>query len=399
MHNVLIISHLMPNNIEQNNGTFVFDQIMMLSKFTKIKAIAPVIWFPFSKFTKKWGKLRQIKRKRLYNNLEMYYPTYFAIPTRISATLAFFLYFLSIFVEALNIKRKFKFDIIHAHFAYPDGISSVLLSQIFKKPVILTVHGSDINEFPKRKALRRLIVYTLNHVSQVIAVSESLKQKIIKLGIAESKITVIPNGYDPELFNIADQENCRKKLSIPQDKKILLFIGNLVDIKGINYLIEAMKEITEHEEKILLIIVGEGDGKDKFKLLTQKYNLETYIKFAGPQKHTDIPLWLNACDLFVLPSIDEGFGIVLIEAAACGKPVVASNVGGIPEASNPIARKLVPPKDSHILAISILEMLNSNFDPIKIVAANGKFKYNIIANNLIALYEDVAEEYYAKKIV
>ncbi|KKH16921.1 glycosyltransferase family 4 protein [Methanosarcina mazei] len=398
MRNILIVSHLIPNNIEQNSGTFVFDQVMMLSKFTTIKVIAPVVWFPFSKFTKKWGKLRNVKRKRSYGNLEVYYPRYLAIPNRVSATLASFLYFISVFMEALNIKRRFKFDIIHAHFAYPDGASSVLLSQIFKKPVILTVHGSDINEFPKRKALRHLIVYTLNHVSHVIAVSESLKQNIIKLGIDESKITVIPNGYDPTMFKIIDKEKCRIKLNIPQNKKIILFIGNLVDVKGINYLIEAMAKIREHDNEILLIIIGEGDRKDKFKLLTQNYNLETYIKFVGPQKHDEIPLWFNACDLFVLPSVNEGFGIVLIEAAACGKPVVASNVGGIPEASNPIARKLVPPKDPDALAISILEMLSSNFDPAKIVAMNEKFKFDVIVNNLITLYETVVEEYHSQNI-
>lgn len=394
MHNILIISHLIPNDVEQNKRTFVFDQVITLSKFKKFKVIAPIVWFPLSRFTKQWGKLRYVKRKQSYDYFEVYHPRYLAIPSRISAVFAAVLYFGSVFVEALHIRREFEFDVIHTHFAYPDGIASLFLGKIFKKPVILTVHGSDINEFPKKKALRRLIVYTLNHVNHVIAVSESLKQNVIKLGIDERKITVIPNGYNSTLFKLIDKKNCRTQLDIPQDKKILLFIGNLIDVKGVNYLIEAMNEIIEHEKRILLIIVGDGSGKDKFKLLTQKYDLGDYIKFAGPQKHTEIPIWLNACDLFVLPSINEGFGVVLIEAAACGKPVVASNVGGIPEASNPIARKLVPAKNSHALAISILEMLNSNFDPIEIVAMNEKFKFDVIANDIIVLYENVVGKYY-----
>ena len=155
------------------------------------------------------------------------------------------------------------------------------------------------------------------------------------------------------------------------------------------YLIMAMEKIIKHENETLLIILGDGFQKNQLKLLTQKYNLEKYIKFVGYHEHAQIPLWLNACDLFVLPSINEGFGVVLIEAAACGKPVVASNVGGIPEASNPIARKLVPPKDSDALAVAILEMLNTNYNPIEIVAMNEKFKYSVIANNIIALYETV----------
>jgi teichuronic acid biosynthesis glycosyltransferase TuaC len=395
VRNVLIVSHLIPNDVEKNNGTFVFDQVTMLSRFAKIKVIAPIVWFPFSKFTKRWGNLKNIKRNQFYNNFEVCYPRYLAIPNKVSANLALFLYFISVFMESLNVRRKFEFDIIHAHFAYPDGTSSVLLSKIFNKPVVLTVHGSDINEFPNKNVLRRLVIYTLNHANHVVAVSESLKQNIIKLGIDENKVTVIPNGYDPKIFNISDKEKCRTKLGIPQNKKILLFVGNLVDIKGVNYLIEAMAKIIKQEKDVLLIIIGEGDRKEKLKLLSKSYTLENYIVFVGSQKHTNIPLWFNACDLFVLPSVSEGFGIVLIEAAACGKPIVASNVGGIPEASNPIARKLVPPKNPEALAISILEMLSSNFDPAKIVATNEKFKFDVIVTNLINLYGTVIQDFYS----
>lgn len=391
MSKILIISHLFNNNIEQQKAPFVSDQVKWLSELVELKVIAPILWYPFSRYSKRWGKLMDIKKRELHGNVEVSHPRYLAIPIRISATIAAFFYSLSVGVNILQIREKFEFDIIHAHFAYPDGITSVVMGKIFHTPVILTVHGSDINEYLKIRELRFIITYILNNVKHVIAVSESLKQKIIEMGIDENKITVIPNGYDPKLFKIIDQNYSRTKLNLPHNKKILLFIGTLTEIKGLNYLIKAMKDVIQYEKNVLLIIVGEGYEKEQYKLLTKNNNLEDYIEFVGSKKHSEIPLWLNACDLFVLPSINEGFGVVLIEAAACGKPVVASNVGGIPEASNPIARKLIPPKDSKELAKSILEMLNSEFDPVKIIAMNEKFKYDLITKNLIGIYETVKE--------
>lgn len=394
VHKILVISHLFPNNIENSKGIFVFDQVKKLSKLNDIKIISPIIWIPFSYFFGSWGKLRKVNHKISINSIDVYYPRYFAIPLRIRSKIlmwfAGFIYSFHVFLKILEIKREFNFDIIHSHFAFPDGFSSVILGRIFKKPVVITVHGSDINLYTEEKNhLKPMVVYALKNASHIVVVSTALKEKVIKLGIDENKISVIPNGYDSELFKPIDKYDARKNLGLPTDRKILLFVGNLYPVKGVSYLIEAMKIISERSNNIMLTLVGEGYLKPQLQSTVKEYGLSSKVLFAGSQPHERIPLWMNACDLLVLPSVSEGFGAVLIEAAACGKPIVASDIGGIPEASNKFGRKLVPPKDPQALANSILEALDSNFNSENIIEENKKFDFSNIVCQLTNIYAQV----------
>jgi len=394
MRKILVISHLFPNNIEYSKGTFVFDQVNALSKFKEINVVSPIIWIPFSKYIKKLNKFNVIHNTKLLSGVEVYYPRYFAIPLRIPSRIlmwvAGILYFISVFFETLIINNEFKFEIIHSHFAFPDGLSSVFLGKIFKKPVIITVHGSDINLYTDKMGhLKPMVIYSLKNATHIIAVSAALKNKITKLGIADNKISVVPNGYNPSLFRPMDKDAIRRKLKLPLNKKIVLFVGHLIFIKGVTYLIESMKFISELRDDTILIVVGDGHLKSQLNKTVEEYSLLDKVMFVGSQPHEKIPLWINSCDLLTLPSISEGFGAVLIEAAACGKPIVATNVGGIPEASSPIARKLIPPNDSVALAKAILEVLDSTFDPADIIKENKRFDLNNIADQLIKTYENI----------
>lgn len=394
MHKILVISHLFPNNIESTKGIFVFEQVKKLSKLNDVKVISPVIWIPFHYFFGNFGKLRNVNHKTSIGLVDVYYPRYIAIPHQIPSKtlmlLAGFLYFIKVFFEILKIKSKFNFDLIHSHFAFPDGFSSVILGRVFRKPVILTVHGSDINLYTeKMNHLKPMVMYALKKASHIIVVSEALKDKIIKLGIDNNKISVIPNGYDPELFKPIDKYEARMSLGLPTKEKIILFVGNLYPIKGVSDLIDAMKIISVLSSNVMLILVGEGYLKSQLQSTVKEYGLSNKVMFAGNQSHEKIPLWMNACDLLVLPSISEGFGAVLIEAAACGKPIVATNVGGIPEASVRIARRLVLPKDPNSLSKALLEVLDSNFNPEDIIRENKRFDINNIADQLTKIYNNV----------
>jgi len=396
-HKILVLSHLFPNNIENSKGIFVYDQVRKLSKFNDIKVISPIIWIPSRYLFGDLGKLTKVNNKMSVNSIDVHYPRYFAIPLRIPSKilmwLAGLLYTVYVLFEVIKIKGKFNFDIIHSHFAFPDGFSSVILGRIFKKPVVVTVHGSDINLYTEKKNhLKPMVIYALKNASHIVVVSTALKDKIIKLGINTSKISVIPNGYDPELFKPIDKYEARRSLELPTEKKILLFVGNIYPVKGVSYLIEAMKIISERSNDIMLILVGEGYLKPQLQSTVKEYGLSNKVIFAGSQPHERIPLWMNACDLLVLPSLSEGFGAVLIEAAACGKPIVASDIGGIPEASNKFGRRLVPPKNPHALANSILEALDSNFDSGNIIRENKKFDFNNIVWQLTNIYTQVKHD-------
>lgn len=391
MLRLLIISHLFPNDVERSKGIFVFDQVKVISKFHKIEVISPIIWLPFYTFYDQLRHLNKIEHKCLFHNLKVNYPRYLAIPLRIKSKtlmwIAGILYLIGIGFEVLKIKSKFKFNIIHSHFAFPDGFASVILGKILKKPVIITVHGSDINLYTtEMNHLKPMVIYALKHAAHIITVSSDLKNKVIELGIDDSEISVVPNGYSSDLFKPMDQVGVRKELGIDLNKKVLLFVGNLVYIKGVTYLIEAMALISKSRNDIILIIVGKGCLEVQIKQMIEKYNLFNSVSLVGSQPHEKMPLWMNACDLLVLPSISEGFGAVIVEANACGKPIVATNVGGIPEICSQITSKLVPPKDPNALVKSILEVLDLSFDSINIIKENKRFEYNKIADELNKIY-------------
>ena len=227
-------------------------------------------------------------------------------------------------------KKKIEFDLIHSHFTWSMGYVGARLKEKYNVPFIVTAHGYDIYDLPFRdEKWRERIEYVLNSANYVITVSNSNLECIKKLDV-KTPVKVIPNGFRPDLFYPKNSEECKKILELPSDKKAILTVGNLVEIKGHKYLIEAMNEVVKHRKDVLCIIVGSGKLKNKLEKQIKKLKLEDHVKLVGGKTHDEIPIWMNAADLFVLPSLRESFGVVQIEAMACGKPVVASNVGGIP---------------------------------------------------------------------
>ena len=166
------------------------------------------------------------------------------------------------------------------------------------------------------------------------------------------KVYYIPNGYNHDSFLDLDSQNCRKQLGLPLEKKIILNVGNLYgEVKGHKYLIEAMNKVIEQRKDVLCFIVGGGKLENKLKKQISSAGLEDYIKLVGSKPYAEIPLWMNACDVFVLPSLRESFGVVQIEAMGCGKPVVATYNGGSEEIiTSEDYGLLCEPKNSNQLA-------------------------------------------------
>jgi glycosyltransferase involved in cell wall biosynthesis len=174
------------------------------------------------------------------------------------------------------------------------------------------------------------IIEAMNFADRILSVSEDLKTHIVNLGIDENKVDVVPNGVDTEIFRPAGKEYARNVLNLPQEKKIVLFIGALRKIKGVDYLIEAAKSFVNKNTD--LYMVGRDDGLRKsLEKRAEELKISGFIKFTGPVTHEEIPLWISAADMLVLPSLSEGRPNVVLEALSCEVPVVATDVGGIPE--------------------------------------------------------------------
>ncbi len=331
---ILTFTNLFPNNIEINKGIFIKERMLHVSKISNchIKVVSPVPYFPLMRFSKQWRPFCRIVKKELNDGLKVCHPSYFQIP-KIAMSSYGLLMFLSLYSFFKQLNKKFKPDIIDAHWVYPDGLAAVLLGKYLGKKVVVSARGGDINAYSRLFLIRHLIVFTLKRADSIITVSNALKGRIVDLGISEEKVIVIPNGVDTNKFKIIDKETAKQKVNILQKNKIILSIGALRKIKGHSFLIEAFSRIIKKEEfsGLLLLIIGDGEEKDNLIRKVDKLKIQDNVFFLGAKPHNELIWWYNVADLFCLPSLTEGWPNVIFESLACGVPVVASRVGGVPE--------------------------------------------------------------------
>jgi len=210
------------------------------------------------------------------------------------------------------------------------------------------------------------------------------------LGASSKRVSVIPNGYDPDLFKLIPVTEARRKLGLPSNKKILVSVGNLKQVKGHRYLIEAMQLISTKRKDIILIIVGSGSMEKELRNKIVSYDLEEHVFLVGRKMHREIPLWMNAATLFVLPSLAEGFPTVIPEAMACGKPVIGTRVGGVPEViTSGDVGILVDPEDPETLAQAISEALDRKWIPQIISNYAKRYSWSSLVSQILEIYKQV----------
>lgn len=287
-------------------------------------------------------------------------------------------------------KKRVTFDLIHAHFM-DLGYVGAILKESTDMPLVLTAHGGDVYDLPFRKSwYNDLTKYTLKSADKVITVSRSNAEKLLSLGVSSNKLHIIPNGYDPKIFKMLPQSSTRQKLNLPSEKRILLSVGNLVDIKGHTYLIDAMRIIQKKQANALLVIVGSGPLERKLRKKITKLGLGDKILLVGRRSHHEVALWMNASDVFILPSLSEGFPTVVPEALACGKPIIGTKVGGVPEVlHNHEVGMVVNPRDSVALADAILQALDMEWAKSLISNYAEKYSWNSIIPQILRVYNSI----------
>ena len=287
--------------------------------------------------------------------------------------------------------QKIKFDLIHAHFTWPYGYVGRKLKDKYNIPLIITAHGYDVYDLPFRdikwNTTIRGILIASDHI---ITVSKNNRDKLMQLDYTTDRISIIPNGYDPSLFRQLSIERMRKKLNLLENKKIILSVGDLELVKGHKYLVEALNIIARQDKNVLCIVVGSGSQEKSLKKLINNLDLGDQIKLVDSKPHAEIPFWMNACDLFVHPSLNEGNPTVMFEALGCGKPFVGTRVGGIPEIIiNDKLGILVEPEDPECLAKAIQRALDTEWDEGYISEYAKQFTWDNIAKRIIEAYESV----------
>jgi glycosyltransferase involved in cell wall biosynthesis len=269
-----------------------------------------------------------------------------------------------------------------------NGFIAASLKFIYNTPFVVTVHGGDVYDVPFRDSWHNnLARYILSEADQVITVSRFNVNKLAELGVSSKKIHVIPNGYDENSFKPFSSFVARKTIGLPINKKILLSVGNLVDVKGHFFLIDAMALVSKVRKDVLLIILGSGVLREKLQKRIKLLDLNQRVLLVESRSHAEIPIWMNACDIFVLPSLGEGFPTVIPEAMACGKPIVGTTVGGVPEAlSNPDVGILVKPGHSVALADAILNAIQTRWQTEIILNYAKKYSWDNVVKEILNVY-------------
>ena len=387
--NILVFTSLYPNNVREHLGVFVQERMTHVAKLAgcHVKVVAPVPYFPPIKLGH-WWQFSQIKRQEHREGLEVYHPRFGMIP-KIGMTLQGIMLFLSVLPTVKAFQRKFDFDLIDAHYVYPDGLAAVLLGRVLNKPVIISARGSDINLFSTFPLIRRWLQYTLHRADRVIAVSQALKDMIIKLGIDEQKISVICNGVDTNKFYPMLQEDARQHLNLPA-KRIILAVGNLVAGKGFDLLLKAYHSLLQNDKQdTYLIIIGDGEQFKVLKKMIVSLGLQNRARLVGSIPHEELYLWYSAADLLCLPSHREGWPNVIMEALACGRPVVATAVGGIPEIINSDDFGFLTRIDAEDIAEKLQLALNRSWSAGSISQSVSGHSWTQVANAILDLFETV----------
>ena len=286
--------------------------------------------------------------------------------------------------------ERIRFDLIHAHFVWPNGHAAVRLGEEFDVPVVITAHGYDIYDLPYRDdAWRQLISYAITRADRVVAVSESTRRCATEVAPGVDPV-VIPNGYRADVFRPLDAESCRRQLGLPLDRTIVLTAGGFVPEKGQRYLIEAASILEARGKDIFWVLMGMGRLHNDLVDRIRRLGLEDRFLLPGWADHAAMPTWMNACDLFALPSISESFGLVQVEAMACGKPVIATMNGGSEEiVTSTDIGMLVPAADAEALAEAITEGLHRPWSSATIRLFAEKYRWDVGVERLMNLYADL----------
>jgi glycosyltransferase involved in cell wall biosynthesis len=321
-------STLYPNEVQDTHGVFVENRLRHLVGSNKVSArvVAPVPWFPFSGAAfGRYGQLAKAPLRERRFGIDIVHPRYPVLP-KIGMNIApLSLYAFVKPVLARLINDGWDFDLLDAHYFFPDGVAAVMLGKALGKPVTITARGTDINLIPRYPVPRRMIRWAAERADGLITVCAALKEELVRLGVPPERVRTLRNGVDLEIFKPLPSQQAKDALAV--NGPVLASVGGLIARKGHDLVIRAL----EHLPEVTLLIAGQGPEKAALARLASALGVERRVRFLGSVPHERLREIYSAADALVLASSREGWPNVLLESMACGTPVIASNVWGAPE--------------------------------------------------------------------
>lgn len=380
--NVLKLAVVYPSQHNPIPGIFIQKESESLTEHypIKITVVNPVAF----------GRAKPSIETGNYNNVKLIRPTFLSLPGNFFLTIKTMSFALSCLWALRKSFKNNVYDVIHAHSIVIAGFAGLMLKKIYKKPLVITVHGNEFDFTGVKRWPHRLIFkYVLNNTDAIIVVSSMLKNKIINYGINNRRIKIIPSGIDDKVFvNTAGTVLFDK----PDGSKLILSVGYIYPSKGQHLVIKALDKILKEypDLNIHYLIIGKGNQESELKQLTAQLGLTEKVIFLGQVNNSDLYSYYKMSDLFVLPSSDEGFGIVYLESLLSGTPIIACKGQGpedfIIDGKNGF---LVPPKDVSALSDAIKKALDKQWKPELLTQNLDNYSWAVIAQQIFEEYNSI----------
>ncbi|MBF0427387.1 MAG: glycosyltransferase family 4 protein [Magnetococcales bacterium] len=385
---ILTFSTLFPYQANLVHGVFVAERLRHLQASGQVDScvVAPIPWF-FVAHPKLnpyvWQGKQALYREQM-GGLDVWHPRYF-LPPKVGMTLAPFLLAAGA-VQTLRAVRQggFDFDLIDAHYFYPDGVAALMLGQLFNKPVVITARGSDLNQIPQYRLPCAMIRYAARRAAGLITVSSALKAVLVDMGIASSRVTVLRNGVDLERFMPVDRPLVRQRLGMT--RTTFLSVGHLIERKGHELIIRALLGLPDVD----LWIIGDGPMRDELQKLAVDLGVVDRVRLIGVISQEQLSHYYAASDGLILASSREGWANVLLEAMACGTRVAATNVWGAPEViCAPEAGVLIGERTPEAIAQAIRQLMQTPADPMATRRYAEQFSWEATTQGQLQLFRRI----------
>lgn len=386
---ILLFSSLYPSSVRPVHGVFVETRLRELLKTGEVEAkvVAPVPWFPSK--SPRFGEYAQYAStplQEVWNGIDVHHPRYLLLPkigmnmapdTMASGAMA---------TIREIIESGFDFDLIDAHYFYPDGVAAMLLSKWLGKPFVVTARGTDLNLIPAYAKPRKLILETAAAASASIGVCKALMDTLGDLGADRHKLHTLRNGVELEKFTPEDVLQARQRLGLHRSGRYLLSVGHLIERKGHHIAIDAMPHLPD----VKLLIVGGGSDLTALQDRARTLGVADRVQFAGVVPHDELKWWYSAADAMALCSSREGWANVLLESMACGTPVLATSIWGTPEVvSAPEAGRLMRERTGESLVQAWKDLMQSKPARSATRAHAERFDWNATTQGQLDLFRQI----------
>jgi teichuronic acid biosynthesis glycosyltransferase TuaC len=384
---ILTFTTLYPSEVRPQHGIFVETRLRKLVESGALDArvVAPCPWFPLASFRfGRYSVFARVPSEEVRHGLPVAHPRFPQLPKIGMSTAPLALFAAVLPVLRRQIREGRGFDLIDAHYFYPDGVAAVLLGRALSRPVVITARGSDLNVIATYTVPRRWIRWAARRADGLVAVSSGLRRRLAALGVDPERVSVLRNGVDLALFRPVDRDAARRALGFT--RPTLLAVGNLVALKRHRLIVETLTGLPEAD----LVIVGEGPERASIEALARERGVADRVRLLGRVPQHRLPEIYGAADLLVLVSTSEGWPNVLLESMACGTPVVVSDIDGIADiVAAPEAGRILGETTPDGLAAAVRDLLAAPPSRAATRSYAERFDWQSTTEGQIALFREI----------